>query len=68
MKYQYKVQKDENGRYNLHIYDSHDSLLAYADTTNNIWVMTNAKVDVSLQIGLKVKIVPIGNGIGFIAA
>lgn len=63
-----KVQEDENGRYNLHIYDSHNSLLAYADTENNIWVMTNAKVDVSLQIGLKVKIVPIGNGIGFIAA
>jgi hypothetical protein len=30
--------------------------------------MTNAKVTTSLQVGLQVKIVPIGNGIGFIAA
>ena len=63
-----KVQEDENNLYNLQIYDSHNSMLAYTDTTNNIWVMTNAKVTTSLQVGLRVKIVPIGNGIGFIAA
>jgi hypothetical protein len=31
-----KVQEDENNLYNLQIYDSHNSMLAYADTANNI--------------------------------
>ena len=68
-----RANADENNRFNLQMYDSHNSLFAYVDTANGTWVTTESKVTTSLQIGDRtgnnvknVKIIPIGNGIGFI--